>query len=82
MLKFTIRRPRSANYTPRDLILEATKNLPAWRDFDVHGCLRIRGADGNLYQYDHWSIDHIDESTDKVTVFLSPIDPRTVPVAQ
>jgi hypothetical protein len=69
-----LHRPRTANYTPDDLLLSfAASNpyCPAVRNGD--GALRLRMF-GHLYAYDHWQIEHLQGGKDRITVYLKEVE--------
>lgn len=64
-------RPRNANYTPRSLMYDYAKaHEPSVQfHFGVPPQLIIGGV---RYGYDHWDITHVDDHTDRVTLYLIP----------
>ena len=72
-MSFTDIRNRKENYSPTDIILSATTDTISRRVYSPYGTLGLRGPNGGVYAYDHWDIEHIDEHTDRVTVYLVEI---------
>ena len=71
MIEFSMKKSRTANYTPADLLREiaADCRLPLVRN-GYGTALMLAGI---CFVYDHWRIDNNNDSTETVTVFLAEV---------
>lgn len=70
-------RPRSANYTPADLMLAFARDakseyVKAERVGKLYGELRLT-LSGVTYRYHHWQIDRLPGEIDRITLFLEEV---------
>ena len=67
-----VHRPRTANYTPADLIIQwARENGRPYAHLSYGKPYVIIG--GLPFVYDHWTITPIDETTDRIDITLTQI---------
>ncbi len=63
-------RPRTVNFTPRDLMLAYAKEAKINPVYGKHGELFLPLEWGKIYEYDRWEIDRMNGGINRITVTL------------
>ena len=72
-MNIQVKRPRDANYTPRDLMIQYAREHEPSVQFVPRLYRPWLVIEGCRYAYERWSIEPADENTDVITLRLAPI---------
>ena len=75
MKSIIVHRPRSANYTPADLMTAYAKDAKSGyvKTFQTRFFEQRLIISGVQYKYHHWQIDELPGEIDRITLFLEEV---------